>query len=117
MTSMNLTHEVMYKAIVDKDSSFEGIFFTAVKTTGIFCRPTCTARKPKMENVEFFETSKEAILHGYRPCKICHPLHSLNETPSEITELLRQLNEDPSLKFKDYELVKKVLDLAKIMRW
>ena len=114
---MTLTHEVMYKAIVDKDSSFEGIFFTAVKTTGIFCRPTCTARKPKMENVEFFETSKEAILHGYRPCKICHPLHSLNETPSEITELLRQLNEDPSLKFKDYDLVKKGLEPARIRRW
>ena len=48
-----LTKEIMYQAIVDKDTSFEGIFFTAVKTTGIFCRPSCSARKPKIENVEF----------------------------------------------------------------
>jgi len=43
---MNLSKERMYQAIIEKDSQFEGVFFTAVKTTGIFCRPTCTARKP-----------------------------------------------------------------------
>ncbi|RPI72274.1 MAG: XRE family transcriptional regulator, partial [Ignavibacteriales bacterium] len=41
----------MYNALLNKDSSFEGIFFAGIKTTGIFCRPTCTARKPKKENV------------------------------------------------------------------
>ncbi|MEY3422267.1 MAG: hypothetical protein RIR48_2570 [Bacteroidota bacterium] len=45
---MELTKERMYQAIVEKDTSFEGVFFTAVKTTGIFCRPSCTARKPKL---------------------------------------------------------------------
>ncbi|MGY0041263.1 bifunctional transcriptional activator/DNA repair enzyme AdaA [Pedobacter sp. NJ-S-72] len=60
----DLTDDIMYKAAVEKDSSFEGVFYTAVKTTGIFCRPTCTARKPKRENVEFFSSTKEAILHG-----------------------------------------------------
>ena len=64
----------MYKALVDKDVSYEGTFIAAVKTTGIFCRPTCTARKPKKENVEFYSTTKEAILKGYRPCKVCNPL-------------------------------------------
>ncbi len=64
--TMELTTEIMYKAIVEKDISFEGIFYTAVKTTGIFCRPSCTARKPKLENVEFLKTSKECILKGYR---------------------------------------------------
>ena len=72
-----LTNAIMYKALVDKDASFEGIFIAAVKTTGIFCRPTCTARKPKEENVEFFHTTKEAILKGYRPCKVCNPLEKL----------------------------------------
>lgn len=67
---MQLSIDLMYDAIVNKDTSFEGIFFTAVKTTGIFCRPSCTARKPKKENVEFFRTSKEAISKGYRPCKV-----------------------------------------------
>ncbi len=56
-----LTDNLMYTALVEKDVSYEGSFIAAVKTTGIFCRPTCTARKPKKENVEFFKTIKEAI--------------------------------------------------------
>ena len=51
---MELTSEIMYKAIVEKDSLFEVVFFTDVKTTGIFCRPTCNAIKPRFENEEFF---------------------------------------------------------------
>ena len=54
--SMKPTAERMYRASLDKDASFEGVFWMGVKTTGIFCRPTCTARKPKFENVEFFDT-------------------------------------------------------------
>jgi AraC family transcriptional regulator of adaptative response/methylated-DNA-[protein]-cysteine methyltransferase len=46
--------ETMYRALVDRDSSFEGIFFVGVRTTGIFCRPTCTGQKPARENVDFF---------------------------------------------------------------
>ncbi len=46
--------DALYRALLNKDSSFEGIFIVGVKTTGIFCRPTCTARKPKKENIEFF---------------------------------------------------------------
>ncbi|HJY23998.1 MAG TPA: Ada metal-binding domain-containing protein, partial [Hanamia sp.] len=92
---MQLTDEIMYKAAVEKDTSFEGVFFTAVKTTGIFCRPSCTARKPKKENVEFFKTSKEAILKGYRPCLICRPLEKLNETPELIKTLLTELSANP----------------------
>jgi len=56
---MELNFEVMYKAILEKNKKFEGIFFTAVKTTGIFCRPSCTARKPKKENIEFYKTAME----------------------------------------------------------
>lgn len=68
-----LTKETMYNALVNKDITFEGVFYAGVKTTGIFCRPTCPAKNPKQENVEFFNSTKEAILHGYRPCKICSP--------------------------------------------
>lgn len=114
---MELTDDIMYEAAVRKDSSFEGVFFTAVKTTGIFCRPTCTARKPKRENVEFFTNSKDAVLKGYRPCKVCSPLEKLNETPDFIKEILRELSEDPSLKFKDYDLVKRGIEPSKMRRW
>ena len=114
---MELTNDIMYKAAVEKDTTFEGVFFTAVKTTGIFCRPTCTARKPKRENVEFFKTSKEAILKGYRPCKVCFPLEKYNETPDFIKNILSELAENPSIKFKDHDLVKRGIEPSKMRRW
>ncbi|HOT00608.1 MAG TPA: Ada metal-binding domain-containing protein, partial [Acidobacteriota bacterium] len=46
--------DTLYRALCDKDTRFEGIFVVGVRTTGVFCRPTCGARKPKRENVEFF---------------------------------------------------------------
>ena len=55
----------MYRALVDRDSSFEGIFYAGVRTTGIFCRPTCTAKKPERANVDFFATPSEALHSGY----------------------------------------------------
>lgn len=113
----NLSHERMYQAILDKDSTFEGIFFTAVKTTGIFCRPSCTARKPKRENVEFFATSKECILKGYRPCKVCRPLEHLHQTPPEIQNLLDELAHNPGLKLKDDDLQHRGIEPKFIRRW
>jgi AraC family transcriptional regulator of adaptative response/methylated-DNA-[protein]-cysteine methyltransferase len=71
-----LTFLEKYKAIGTKDFSYEGIFITAVKTTGIFCRPSCRARKPKQENVIFYDTAREALQNGFRPCKICHPMEN-----------------------------------------
>src|SRR5205823_7211899 len=56
----------MYRALVERDQSFEGLFFACVRTTGIFCRPTCRARKPKPENVEFAATIQDALHRGYR---------------------------------------------------
>jgi AraC family transcriptional regulator of adaptative response/methylated-DNA-[protein]-cysteine methyltransferase len=112
-----LTNEIMYKALVDKDSTYEGTFITGVKTTGIFCRPTCTARKPKAENVEFFKTTKEAILKGYRPCKVCSPLEKFGETPDEINAILNELNTNPSTKLKDWDLVQRGIEPNKIRRW
>jgi AraC family transcriptional regulator of adaptative response/methylated-DNA-[protein]-cysteine methyltransferase len=112
-----LTNEIMYKALVDKDPSYEGTFIAAVKTTGIFCRPTCTARKPKIENVEFLRTTKEAIQKGYRPCKICNPLDRLHETPVFISALLKEMNTDPSVRFRDGDLIARGIEPARIRRW
>ncbi|OFY94115.1 MAG: XRE family transcriptional regulator [Bacteroidetes bacterium RIFOXYC12_FULL_35_7] len=112
-----LTNSIMYKALVNKDVSYEGTFIAAIKTTGIFCRPTCTARKPKLENVEFFGTVKEAILKGYRPCKVCNPLEKLGATPEYIKEILNELSSDPSLKFKDWDLTQRGIEPNNIRRW
>jgi len=114
---MELSFEQMYRAVIDKDINYEGIFFTAVKTTGIFCRPSCTARKPKPENIEFFESTKECILKGYRACKVCHPLEMLSETPPYIKQIIEELTLDPSLKFKDYDLRKRGIEPNQLRRW
>lgn len=109
--------DIFYKALVEKDSSFEGTFIAGIKTTGIFCRPTCTARKPKKENVEFFESTKEAILKGYRACKICHPMEKLGVAPDYVLNVLERLEKEPTMKIKDYDLVKMGIDPATIRRW
>ena len=114
---MQLSADIMYQASFDKNPDFEGVFWMGVKTTGIFCRPTCTARKPKRENVEFFPTAKEAILKGYRPCKVCKPLENPDETPEYIQNILEELRLDPSLKFKDFDLVERGVEPATVRRW
>jgi AraC family transcriptional regulator of adaptative response/methylated-DNA-[protein]-cysteine methyltransferase len=112
-----LTDNEMYRALLDKDVSYEGSFIAAVKTTGIFCRPTCTARKPKKENVEFFNNTKDAILRGYRPCKVCRPLEVKGETPDYIKSILKEISDNPSKKFKDWDLREKGIEPSKIRRW
>ncbi|MFC0611404.1 bifunctional transcriptional activator/DNA repair enzyme AdaA [Scopulibacillus daqui] len=72
----------MWEAIVSSDPAYDGIFFYAVKSTGIFCRPSCKSKVPKYENVSFFLNAAEALKAGYRPCKRCRPdLKSKNYDP------------------------------------
>ncbi|WP_261886671.1 AlkA N-terminal domain-containing protein [Vibrio pomeroyi] len=68
-----LTSEQCHLARYARDSRFDGMFFTAVKTTGIFCRPICPASPPKEENVEYFSHQAQALKAGYRPCLRCRP--------------------------------------------
>ncbi|WP_276134745.1 bifunctional transcriptional activator/DNA repair enzyme AdaA [Polluticoccus soli] len=112
-----LTPEIMYEASCRKDASFEGLFFMAVKTTGIFCRPACTARKPKFQNVAFFTEAKDALLNGYRPCKVCKPLQQKGETPAYISTLLADLQRDPALRLKDWDLRQRGVEPATLRRW
>jgi len=109
--------EKMYDAFVRRDISYEGIFFVAVKTTGIFCRPTCRAKRPKRDNIEFFPTAKDALLNGYRPCKVCKPLELLGSTPDFIQKLIDRVTADPSKKITDYDLVKMKIEPSKVRRW
>ena len=64
----------MWRAFLERDPDFDGLFFVAVRSTRIFCRPTCPARRPRRENVEFFPRADEAQRAGFRACKRCHPL-------------------------------------------
>lgn len=68
-----LDHDRCYRAAKSRDARFDGWFFTAVTTTGIYCRPSCPAITPKQTNCEFFRTAAAAQQHGYRACKRCRP--------------------------------------------
>lgn len=107
----------MYRALLRRDSSYEGVFYLGVRTTGIFCRPTCPARKPKRENVEFFGSTREAVTAGYRPCRRCRPMRPEGAAPEWIEGLLRELDADPSRRWRDADLRAAGLDPARVRRW
>lgn len=73
LKSQNDVDATRWQAVVNRDKSADGDFFFAVKTTGVYCRPSCPARWPKRENVQFFRSSADALKKGYRPCKRCRP--------------------------------------------
>ncbi|EJI1586022.1 XRE family transcriptional regulator, partial [Salmonella enterica] len=77
----NVKCEKFYRALIERDPEYLGIFFVGVKTTGVFCISTCRARKPKRENVEFYTDFKSALDAGYRPCKICRPTENACTAP------------------------------------
>ncbi len=78
----------MYEALVRRDTAYDGAFFAGIRTTRIFCRPGCGARKPRPENVEYFANSQQALLAGYRPCKRCRPLSAANKHPNWVESVL-----------------------------
>ena len=69
----NMEKEIYWQAFSERNPRFDGVFYTGVRTTGIFCKPSCTARLPKRENVVFFDTSKQAEEGGFRACLRCKP--------------------------------------------
>ena len=94
-----------WRALQSRDSSYEGIFFLGVKTTGIFCRPICSARKPLRKNVEFFPGKLEALHAGFRPCLRCKPMHTTGEVPTLVEKLRRQIETNPSERLRERDLI------------
>lgn len=70
---VKMSFDEMWDKIMECDRSYDGLFYTAVKTTKIFCRPSCRSRKPKKVNVEFYDTISACKEAGYRACKRCQP--------------------------------------------
>jgi len=102
--------DMMYRALVNRDSSFEGIFYVGVRTTGIFCRPTCSAKKPARENVDFFPTPSEALHSGYRPCLRCNPMDPDKRPPKLIERLRAEVERAPGGRLTDKELAALSID-------
>ena len=81
---------VKFAAVLNSDAAYDGKFFYAVKSTGIFCRPSCRSKAPRPENLEFFDTRDAATAAGYRPCKRCRPDLPDYAPYEDAAEALRQ---------------------------
>lgn len=96
---MRLSTARMYDRFVAGDATYDGQFFTGVLTTGIYCLPSCRARKPKPGNVRFFPTVEAARAAGLRPCRKCHPddfARGADPVREDIETLFREIRADPA---------------------
>jgi len=107
----------MYQALLARDARYDGVFVVGVHSTGIFCRPICPARKPMRHNVDFFPAARDALAHGFRPCKRCGPLLPTGETPLEIERVIEELEADPSLRLRDGDLLARGLQPSMARGW
>ncbi|HEV8148742.1 MAG TPA: methylated-DNA--[protein]-cysteine S-methyltransferase [Gemmatimonadales bacterium] len=86
----------LHRAVDERDPSYEGLFVVGIRTTGIFCRPTCPSKPSRRENRQFFARVDEATAAGYRPCRRCKPLEALGSHPSWVRSILALLDENPA---------------------
>ena len=107
----------MYRAFAARDASRDGLFVAAVKTTGVFCRPGCPARKAKPENVEFFASVRDALAYGYRPCRLCRPLEHTGTPPAWLAGLLAVLRAQPAVRIHGDDLRALGIDPEGACRW
>jgi AraC family transcriptional regulator of adaptative response/methylated-DNA-[protein]-cysteine methyltransferase len=108
--------DTMYNAMLARDPAFDGLFFVCVATTGVFCRPTCQARKPLRGNVEFVATAGEAQRAGYRPCRRCKPLEPAESHPNWALELIGKVRAG-DVRLSDGELAAQGLSPSKVRNY
>lgn len=111
------TYGTMLAAFQERDASYDGVFYTAVKTTGIFCRPACSAKKPLEKNIEFFASAQEALFAGYRPCRRCHPMEPASSPPDWVRPLLEKIDDEPERRWRDRDLRTLGLHPDRVRRW
>ena len=109
-------YDEMLSAFTERDSSYDGAFVAAVRTTGIFCRSSCPARRPHLHHVEFFETAGKALAAGYRPCLRCRPLETNGASPAWLDPLLA-LERDPRRRWTDADLAANGFRPEAVPRW
>lgn len=108
--------ETLYTALLERNPDYEGRAYVGVTSTGIFCRLTCPARKPKRENCRFYETVAECMQAGFRPCRRCNPLQSITETDPTVNQLLAALNAAPGHRWSETELSTRGYDPSTVRR-
>jgi AraC family transcriptional regulator of adaptative response/methylated-DNA-[protein]-cysteine methyltransferase len=105
----------MEQARQRRDPEYDGLFLIGVRTTAIFCRPTCPARTPLAKNVEYFPTAAAALFAGYRPCKRCRPMAVANQ-PEWASALIEDVERDPATRVSEADLRRRGVDPATVRR-
>ena len=109
-------HRTLYQALLDRDARYDGQAYVCVASTGIFCRLTCPARKPRPENCTFYATIGECIEAGFRACKRCHPLQAAASADPTIAGLLNALDERPDIRWSESHVEQLGYDLSTVRR-
>lgn len=108
--------DVLYQALLARDPAYDGFAFVGVKSTGIFCRLTCPARKPKRENSVFFASVADCMQAGFRPCRRCCPLATVGEADPKIKVLIDALEREPDRLWREADLISMGFDPSSVRR-
>ena len=116
MNTQTTTDDKRYAALLARDPAEDGRWFVGVRTTGIFCRSTCPARKPKRENCAFFETVAECLAAGFRPCLRCSPVQPAAQAEPMVRDLVRRLQEAPARRWREADVAALGYDPSSVRR-
>lgn len=109
-------HSTLYQALLARNTAYDGQAYVGVSTTGVFCRLTCPARKPKPQNCTFYPSVGACLEAGFRPCKRCHPLQPMAFADPSITALLAALDERPTYRWSEQDIEHMGFDLSTVRR-
>ncbi|MEL6840329.1 MAG: trifunctional transcriptional activator/DNA repair protein Ada/methylated-DNA--[protein]-cysteine S-methyltransferase [Pseudomonadota bacterium] len=108
--------DTLYDALLARDPAYDGRAFVGVSSTGVFCRLTCPARKPKRENCTFFNHVSDCLQAGFRPCRRCHPLGAAAGADTNVQTLLKALETEPTRKWQEADIARLGFDPSTIRR-
>jgi AraC family transcriptional regulator of adaptative response/methylated-DNA-[protein]-cysteine methyltransferase len=98
----NMENELYWQAVKTNDARFDGAFYLGVKTTGIYCKPSCRARLPKRENVDFYDSTDSAESHGFRACLRCRPkLAAVDPQVAKVLKVCELIDGDELVSLDD----------------
>jgi AraC family transcriptional regulator, regulatory protein of adaptative response / methylated-DNA-[protein]-cysteine methyltransferase len=108
--------EQLYSALIARDPAWDGRAYVGVRTTGVFCRLTCPARKPKPENCQFYADVSACLDAGFRPCKRCHPINTAAQADPAIQDLVTRLEANPGKRWSETDVAALGYDPSTIRR-
>lgn len=108
--------DTLYNVLLARDPGYDGRAFVGVSSTGIFCRLTCPARKPKRENCQFYNDVSACLQAGFRPCKRCHPLSPAAQGDPAVKALLAALETQPEHRWSEEDVIRMGFDPSTVRR-